>query len=183
MFISNHIDRDNLKKFSSLSIFSGIIMIIAGGLAIVNPWAGSMGFVLFIASMFLVMAFFVAFITLKAHNKSLGAWLKVFLLLITGLLLLILPGLGVATLAILFALYFFIDAFASLGLGFEMRPLKGWISSVINGILSLFLGIIMIYNWPFSSVVVVGIIIGVSFIMDGLFFVYLGMLSKKGYHE
>ncbi len=183
MFISNHIDKEKLKKFSSLSIFSGVMMMIAGGLAIANPWAGSVGFVLFIASMFLVMALFFAFITLKAHNKSLGAWLKVFLLLISGILLLILPGLGVATIAILFALYFFMDAFGSLALGFEMRPLKGWGSSVVNGLLSLFLGIIMIYDWPLSSVVVVGIIIGVSFIMDGLFFVYLGILSKKGHYE
>ena len=183
MFISNHIDKDNLKKFSSLSIFSGIMMVIAGLLAIINPWAGSVGFVLFIGSMFLIMALLSAFITIKAHNRSLGAWLKVFVLLISGILLIVLPQLGVAVIALLLALYFFMDAFAGIAWGFELRPLRGWLFSILNGFLSFILGALIIYNWPSSSVVIVGVIIGISFILDGIVFIYLGILSKKGYYE
>ena len=183
MFILNNIDKEKLKEFSTLSIITGILMVLAGIFAIVNPLAGSLAFVLFIGVLFISSSIIQSYITFKAHQKSLGAWFKVFLLFITGILLLIWPASGIAAVAILFAAYFFMDAFASFGMALDLRPLKGWGLALLNGMLSFILGIVMIINWPFSSPFVVGIIVGVSFLMDGIVLIYLGWLSKKGLHN
>ena len=106
MFITSKIDKEKLKEFSTLSIISGIIMAIAGILAIINPVAGSLAFVLFLGALFVASGIVQAWITFKAHQKSAGAWFKVILLLITGILLLIWPASGIAAVAILFAAYF-----------------------------------------------------------------------------
>ena len=180
MFISKHIDKEKLKEFSTLSIISGILMAIAGFLAILNPLAGSVAFVLFLGAMFIAGGIVQAYITFKAHKHSFGAWFKVVLLIITGVLLLIWPTTGVAAVAILFAAYFFMDAFASFGMALDLKPLKGWGIAALNGLLSLLLGIVMIIGWPFNAPYTVGIIVGVSFLMDGIVLVYLGWLAKKG---
>ena len=179
----NLFDKEKLKKFSTTSIISGIIMVIAGALAVINPLAGSLAFVLFLAALFFAGGLTQAYITFKAHNKSLGAWFKVFLLIITGVLLAIWPGSGIAAVAILFAAYFFMDAFASFTMAMDLKPLKGWWLTLLNGVLSLILGIVMVINWPFSAAFTVGIIVGVSFMMDGLVLIYLGYLAKKGHYE
>jgi len=183
MFVLNNIDKDKLKEFSTMSIITGILMALAGILAIVNPLAGSVAFVIFLGALFISGSIIEGYITFKAHQKSLGAWFKVFLLFVTGVLLLIWPGSGIAAVAILFAAYFFMDAFASFGMALDLRPLKGWGLAALNGMLSLLLGIIMLINWPFSAPYTVGIIVGVSFLMDGLVLIYLGWLSKKGLHD
>ncbi len=183
MFITNNIDKEKLKEFSTLSIISGIIMAIAGFLAIIHPMAGSLAFVIFLGALFVASGIVQAWITFKAHQKSAGAWFKVLLLLITGILLLIWPVSGIAAVAILFAAYFFIDAFASFQMGLDLKPLKGWWIAVLNGVLSFILGIIMIIGWPFSAIYTVGIIVGVSFLMDGIVLVYLGILAKQGHYD
>ena len=183
MFISRNIDKEKLKEFSTLSIISGILMAIAGFLAILNPLAGSVAFVLFLGAMFIATGIIQAYITFKAHQNSFGAWFKVILLIVTGILLLIWPASGVAAVAILFAAYFFMDAFASFGMALDLKPLKGWLIAVLNGLLSLLLGIVMVVGWPFNAPYVVGVIIGVSFLMDGIVLIYLGWLSKKGAHN
>ena len=183
MFVLNNIDKEKLKEFSTMSIITGVLMALAGILAIANPLAGSVAFVVFLGALFISGAIIQGYITFKAHQKSLGAWFKVFLLFVTGVLLLIWPGSGIAAVAILFAAYFFMDAFASFGMALDLRPLKGWGLAALNGMLSLLLGIIMLIGWPFNAPYTVGIIVGVSFLMDGLVLVYLGWLSKKGLHD
>jgi uncharacterized membrane protein HdeD (DUF308 family) len=183
MFITNNIDKEKLKEFSTLSIISGIIMTIAGLLAITNPVAGSLAFVLFLGAIFTASGIIQAFVTFKAHQKSLGAWFKVIMLLVTGILLLIWPADGIAAVAILFSAYFFIDAFASFQMALDLKPLKGWWLALLNGMLSFLLAVVMIVGWPFSSPFVVGVIVGVSFVMDGIVLIYLGILSKKGAHD
>jgi len=183
MFITNNIDKNKLKEFSTLSIISGIILIIAGVLAIAQPAAGSIAFVIFLGALFIAVGIVQSYTTFKAHQKSMSAWFKAIMLLITGILLLIWPASGIAAVAILFAAYFFFDAFASFGIGLDLKPLKGWWLSILNGSLSFILGIIMIIGWPFSAPFTVGIIVGVSFLMDGFVLIYLGYLAKKGHYD
>ena len=183
MFVLNNIDKEKLKQFSTMSIIAGVLMTLAGIFAIINPLAGSVAFVIFLGALFITSGIIQGYITFKAHQKSLGAWFKVFLLCVTGVLLLIWPGSGIAAVAILFAAYFFMDAFASFGMALDLRPLKGWGLAALNGILSLALGIIMLVGWPFNAPFTVGIIVGVSFLMDGFVLIYLGWLSKKGLHD
>jgi uncharacterized membrane protein HdeD (DUF308 family) len=182
MFV-NRIDKEKLKEFSTLSIVSGILMAIAGILAIMNPLAGSLAFVIFLGALFTAAGLVQIYTTFKAHTKSLSAWFKALMLLITGILLLIWPGSGIAAVAILFAAYFFVDAFASFGVAMDLKPLKGWWLSLLNGVLSFILGIIMIIGWPFSAPFTVGIIVGVSFLMDGIVLTYLGWMAKKGAYD
>jgi uncharacterized membrane protein HdeD (DUF308 family) len=183
MFVLNNIDKEKLKEFSTMSIITGILTLLAGIFSIINPLAGSVAFVIFLGAMFISSSIIQGYITFKAHQKSFGAWFKVFLLFVTGVLLLVWPGSGIAAVAILFAAYFFMDAFASFGMALDLRPLKGWGLAALNGLLSLLLGIVMLVGWPFNAPFTVGVIVGISFLMDGLVLIYLGWISKKGLHD
>jgi uncharacterized membrane protein HdeD (DUF308 family) len=178
MFL-NRFDEDLLKEFSTLSIISGILFLIAGIIAIIYPAVGSISIVFVTAILFIIAGIVKSYLTFKAHRSSAGAFFKAFILLLTGILLFIYPVAGTATLAILLAVYFFMDGFSSLYMAFEFRPLTGWWLQLLNGILGILLGILMIIGWPFSSLITVGIIVGVSFIFDGIFMIYTGFMAKK----
>ncbi|SFV53523.1 Bll4390 protein [hydrothermal vent metagenome] len=88
------------------------------------------------------------------------------------------PITAVASLGILFAIYFFMDSFASVALAFELRPEKMWWMSLINGLLSLVIGIYFIIGWPISSMFLVGFLVGVSLFFDGIVLLSLGSVAK-----
>ena len=179
MIILNPFDEKTLKEFSTLSIISGILFIIAGFIAILHPAVGSISFVWLLAGLFIVVGIFKGYLSFKAHRKSAGAWFKTFGLIISGLLLFVFPVIGAATIAILLSFYFFFDGFSSVYMGYELKPFKGWWLELFNGFLSVLLGVLMIVGWPYSSILTVGIIVGISFIFDGIAMIFIGYMSKK----
>jgi uncharacterized membrane protein HdeD (DUF308 family) len=152
-------------------------------LVLLNPIVGAISFVIFTGIAFLLNGLLQAFMTFKAHDKSLGAWFKVVIVLITGVVLLLYPISGVAAMALLFSVYFFVDAFASFSMALDLKPLKGWGMALFNGILSFLLGVMMLVGWPATSLILVGIVVGVSFLFDGFVLIYLGILAKKGHYN
>ena len=87
---------------------------------------------------------------------------------------------GVASLGLLLAFYFFIDAYASFAMGqqFKEHGVGGW--GMINGILSLVLGILVLTTWPNSSPLLVGIFVGITLFFDGVMLLFLGKNISKG---
>jgi len=78
------------------------------------------------------------------------------------------PAVVISTLGIILALYFLIDGFAGIVLSVEIKPAKGWVYMLINGVLSLLLGIFVIAGWPLTSAWIIGLLIGFSFLLDGI---------------
>ncbi len=173
-------DRQILRKFSKHSIISGILMIIVGSLGVMIPPIMSLSATIFFGTLFIVSAIFTAYATFKSYKKSHGAWLKSVMLFVSGLLMLLFPGLGIAALGMLFAAYLLIDAFSNFTFAFDMAGSKlSALLAILNGTLSIFLGIWMIMGWPFSSIFWVGLIIGISLLFDGFELIMLGSIARK----
>ena len=179
MIIFNDIDENIFKEYSNLSIISGILFLLAGALAISQPAIGGITLVWLLASLFLIVGLFKGFLVFKSHKNSAGAWFKVFGLIFSGILLFVFPVIGAATIAMLLSFYFFFDGFSSIYMGFEFKPFNGWWLSVLNGLISILLAIVILMKWPFSSLEIVGILVGISFVFDAVVMIYLGIMAKK----
>jgi uncharacterized membrane protein HdeD (DUF308 family) len=75
---------------------------------------------------------------------------------------------GIATLGLLFSIYFFMDAFSGFMLASSLYPNKGWGLWTINAVLSLVMAVIFVMNWPFSSLYLIGLLVGFSLFFDGI---------------
>ena len=95
-------------------------------------------------------------------------WFKPFILFLLALLILFHPAVVISTLGLILAMYFLIDGFAGIALAVEIKPAKGWFFMLLNGLLSLLLGAIVLVGWPLSSTWLVGLLIGISFLFDGI---------------
>jgi len=167
-----------IKKFRTHSIIAGILLIIIGLIGIFLPTLMSFTVSLFIGWILVFGGLIYGYHVIKSYHKRWLAWLKPFILLLTGILLLIYPISGVAVIGILLAVYFFIDAFAGFSSAFELRHLKGWGWMLFNGLLSLALAFIFLIGWPFSSVWLVGLFVGISLFMDGLVVLVMGIVAR-----
>ncbi len=167
-FVKFEFDQDILKKFSKYGIIAGILMMLIGLAGIFLPPIMSVAVVTFMAWMFMFSAFVQGYNTWKNYRKSFVAWLKPILSLLVAIVFLIFPIQGIAVVGILLATYLLIDAYSSIAFGFEYKPNRGWWMMILNGIFSIILAIILLMGWPFSSVILVGLFVGVSLFFDGV---------------
>ncbi len=172
-------NKDLLEKFSKSSKIFGIIFILLGLGGIIFPYVMSLTTAVMFTWLLLFSAFFMGYHTWQTNKKDWLGWLKTIIFLIVGILMLINPLSAVGTLGILFAIYFFMDSFASMALAFELRPEKMWWMSLINGILSFVIGFYFIVGWPISSMFLIGFLVGISLFFDGIVLLSLGNAAKE----
>ena len=166
IFVS--LDQQSLEKFNQSAKPTGIAMIIIGIIGIVFPSVISLTLNFFISSIFFLSAIALAYSAYTCKAQTLMMWFKPFILFLLGLIILLHPGVVISTLGILLALYFLMDGFAGIALSVEMKPARGWGFMLVNGLLSLLLGLVVLVGWPLSSASLVGLLIGISFLFDGI---------------
>jgi uncharacterized membrane protein HdeD (DUF308 family) len=147
---------------------TGILLLLIGAISILLPQLVSVLLSLFIGSVLILAGLAVAYGTWAGYRSSGLAWLKPFVLIIIGLLIAFNPAIVAAALGVLLVIYFLLTGFASIGFALDLRPLGGWVWMMLNGVLSITLAIIFLAGWPFSSAALIGILVGISFLFDGI---------------
>ena len=167
---------DSFKKYSKIG---GVLFIILGAVGIAFPMVMSLTTLAFVSYLMIIAGLFSGWLTWQSNKEDWAGWLKSFILVLTGLFMLLYPAIGVATLGMLFAIYFFMDAFAGFGLAFSLRPQKIWWLWLFNAITSLILAVLFVVGWPFSSMFLVGLLVGISLFFDGIALLTGGMVIDK----
>ena len=170
---------DFLEKFSKKSKTAGIIFILLGLVGIVFPLFMSITSAIFFGWILLFSGFFAGYHTYTLNKSDVFGWLKAFILILFGGLTIINPLPGVATLGILFSVYFAMDAFGSIALALSLKGNSGWWITLLNGFISAILAFLFIKDWPFGSLYYVGLFIGISLFFDGIMMLSLSSMAKK----
>ncbi len=173
------IDEDLFDAFSKYSKIAGVIFIILGAIGIIYPVFMTLATVTFISWLMIFGGFIAGYFTYLSDKSNPLGWLKSFVLFVIGLLMIFYPMTGVGTVGLLLAVYFFMDSFASFSIALSMRPTNGWIWWFINAIFSLLIGILFIIGWPFTSMYLIGLLVGFSLFFDGFSLLITGSIFKK----
>jgi uncharacterized membrane protein HdeD (DUF308 family) len=167
-----------LEKFSKNSKIVGIVFIILGLVGIFYPAFMSVTSAIIFGWLLLFSGFFAGYHTYYNNKSDWLGWLKTFVLVFVGGLTIINPLPGVATLGILFSIYFAFDGFSSIALAFSSRGHGMWLMILLNGIISLILSFLFIADWPFGSMFYVGLFVGISLLVDGIVLLSLSNTAK-----
>ena len=159
-----------LKRISRVSIVLSIILIILGVLAITLPMATSVGVVIIIGWLVIFDGF--AQLVHAIQSKGIGhvAWkiLVALLYLVAGAYLLAHPALGVAGFTLALAIFLFAEGVVDVVAYFSTRKSGDnslWM--LLDGIITLVLGLMIWKQWPVSSLWVIGTLVGISMVMTG----------------
>jgi uncharacterized membrane protein HdeD (DUF308 family) len=161
-------NEQSLEAFNKNAKHTGIVMLIIGTIGIIFPAFISLTLNFFIGGIFLISAVALAYSAYSCGTQTLMMWLKPFVLFVISLLIFFHPAVVISTLGMILAVYFLMDGMFGVVLSVEFRPAKGWRYMLLNGLFSLLLGIIVLSSWPISSFWVVGLLIGISFLLDGV---------------
>ena len=172
-------DEGFVKRFKKTSLIVGIALSIIGIAGVALPQITSLVSEIFLGWLLVMAGVLAGYIVFLSQGRSMIAWLKPVLLIVTGALFLFNPPAGIAAMALLLTFYLLLDAFASFGLAYDYRPLKGWLWMVFNGVLSLLLAFFVLIGWPETSAILIGIFIGISLLFDGLALIFMSLAVGK----
>jgi uncharacterized membrane protein HdeD (DUF308 family) len=170
------------RHSSTWSIVWGVLLIVFGMLAIASPFLAAVAVNGLIA--WLIVFSGVVHIALAFHSHGAGSVIWKLLVglayICFGAYLIMHPLIGVATLTLLLASLFLIEGILNIILFFKMRSLRGSSWMLVDGIITLLLGLMIYVQWPSSSAWAIGILVGVSMIMSGISRVMLTLAVRKG---
>jgi uncharacterized membrane protein HdeD (DUF308 family) len=166
------------KGFIALAI----AFILLGTLAILEPFVAGLAVTKLVGVVLLVggiMHFIGAFRGEGARSRIWQVIVAVFYV-IAGFFFLGNPLMGLTTLTLFLSGVLFIEAFTNLGAYFQLRPMagSGWL--LANAIITFLLALMIWRHWPGISVWVIGTIVGIDLIVNGVTRLALGKAARSG---
>ncbi|MGB5547465.1 MAG: DUF308 domain-containing protein [Polyangiales bacterium] len=158
-----------IKRHAGVGMAVGVLVVVAGILALLSPLVA--GISVAIAVGVLIVASGLSRMFLAFKMGSFGHGLLVFLLgllsIVIGGYMLSRPGMALATLTLVLAVYFVVDGVFQSIWAFRLRPIKGWGWSLFSGVVSLALGIMIWRQFPVSGIWAVGTLAGIHMVFGG----------------
>ena len=163
-----------LGKYKKQAKIAGVVFMILGLIGALFPMFASFATVIFVSWLMLFAGIMAGYFTYVTDKSDFSGWLKSIILIGVAMYMLVSPLGGIATLGLLFSIYFFMDAFSGFMLASSLYPNKGWGMWTINAVLSLVMAVIFVVNWPFSSMYLIGLLVGFSLFFDGMALIMAG---------
>ena len=165
----------DVNRASHWVIASAVVVFVCGVLAIVLPLTFSVGIAALLGWLFILAA--AAHVVFGMHFEAThwGWHLGIAALyILAGANLLVNPLLGVLLLILLVGAVLVLEGVIEIALFFVLRPHRRAIWILLDGVLTLVIGIIACAHWPPESLEVVQYVVGLSFIASGVSRLVLG---------
>jgi uncharacterized membrane protein HdeD (DUF308 family) len=151
-------------------IWVGILLVLLGGVAIFTPFFSSVVVETWIGLILASGGLSGVVYAFQTRDEDGFIWklLLGLLYMATGVLLFVYPLTGVLTLTLLLGSFLLTEGTFEVILAFRLRPNQNWIWVLINGIVTIGLGVLVWLQWPNDSAWVLGTVVGASVISTGI---------------
>jgi uncharacterized membrane protein HdeD (DUF308 family) len=169
------------RHFTTWSIVVSLLVILAGILAIGLPLAAGIAVNIVVAWLLLFSG--VMHLVFAWHLRRIGGVIWQLLLgalyIGVGVYLFAHPLAGLLTLTLALAIYLFVEGILELILAFQeyARRARGWL--VLDGIVTLILGLMIWRTWPASTEWAIGTLVGISMIFSGVARLMFSMAARS----
>jgi uncharacterized membrane protein HdeD (DUF308 family) len=159
-----------VRNASTISVLWGVLLIVFGGVAVGSPFLAAVAVNAVVAWLIVLAGVVHLMLAFGAHGAGSMIWklLVGVAYLCFGAYLIMHPVLGVASLTLVLASLFLIEGILDIVLFFKMRPMQGSTWVLLDGIITLLLGLMIYAQWPSSSAWAIGTLVGISMIFSGV---------------
>ena len=167
---------DGIKKNAGLTVVCGVILIVAGLLAIMSPLVAGLSLTIMVGAMLAVSGIGQCFLAFRAGAFGQGLMVLIIgvLMAFAGLYMMTQPLSGLASITLILVAYLVATGLFEIIAALQIRPAQGWGWELFNGIVTLLLGVMLWRQFPLSGVWAIGILFGVKMILSGWGLIFLG---------
>ena len=161
---------DMVRQASTTSIVLGVLLIVLGMLALASPFLAAVAVTAVVAWMIVLAGIVHLAIAFRVHTASSVIWklLVGIAYVCFGIYLILHPTLGVISLTLVLASLFLVEGVLDLVLYAKTHSIQGSSWLLLDGIVTLLLGVMIYMQWPSSAAWAIGTLVGVSLIFSGV---------------
>jgi uncharacterized membrane protein HdeD (DUF308 family) len=178
--VSGDINKGDVNKNINGSLLIGVLLIVLGIVAVAMPAASTIfaetWFALILASAGVAKLVY-AFQT-RPQGGFVWKLLLGILYIATGAMLFFYPLTGVLTLTLLLGSFLLTEGTFNLILAFRLRPQQNWTWVLGDGIITLVLGAMIWFQFPFNAPWLIGTLVGASVLFTGISRVMLSLNAR-----
>jgi uncharacterized membrane protein HdeD (DUF308 family) len=167
--------RETVKRYSLWYLIQGVLLVVAGFLALIYPFIASVGIVYLLAWVLIASGILQGIGLIGASNVP-HYWLQLIsavLAILIGVLLLREPSSGLLVMTVLLIVYFMVEGIAKVIFALTIRPFPNWGWVLGSGLVGIFLALILWANMPLSADWVLGLMLGLLLMSEGAALTYL----------
>jgi uncharacterized membrane protein HdeD (DUF308 family) len=170
-----------VRRATTLSIVLGVLLVAAGVLGLMFVWIATLTTAILFAWLLLAGGVF-ALVDAWQRRGHDGFWASAItgvLNIATGVLILWQPAASILALTMLVAVFLLVGGMLRLAAAAAGRvPGPGWMA--LHGIVDVVLAVLIIATLPTSSLYVLGTLLSVSLLVDGIALAVLGAAAQRG---
>jgi uncharacterized membrane protein HdeD (DUF308 family) len=153
----------------------GVLLVVAGFLAVLMPAVAALATALVFAWLLIFGGGCEIVYAIQTRASHGFGWKLAsgILTLLLGVAILVVPAVGVASLALLVGAFLLLGGIARTMLAWRMRPRRGWGWVLFDGLLSIVLAILIALGWPATSLAIIGLLTGFTLISTGVWRIML----------
>lgn len=173
--------RETVKRYSLWYLIQGVLLVVAGVLAIISPVIASVAIV-FLLGWILIISGVLQGIGLIGASNVPHFWLQLIsavLAILIGVLLLRSPESGLLVMTMLLIVYFMVEGIAKVIFALTIRPFPNWGWVLASGLVGIVLSFILWANMPLTADWVLGLMLGVLLVTEGAALTYLAWNVHK----
>ena len=179
---TDSLSSEDIKKSTGAVIFLSIALIILGILAIIAPAIASAFFTAMIGWITLISGGVMIVQSFRSHPVR-GFWLNLIVCIlyaIAGIYILLNLGKALLALTLAFGILFVVEGIFTIIMAFTQRAGRSmsWLV-VLNGMVTMILGIMVLNRWPFSALWLIGLYVGISLLMSGISLLVAALAARK----
>ncbi|MEM5473012.1 DUF308 domain-containing protein [Hoeflea sp. AS60] len=172
------------KSWTWMAVLA-VICIIGGFLALLNPFAATIFAVTLAGWVFLLQG-----VVQVIHAFRVRDWPGFFwslglgvLSLLVGFVLVADPLAGSVSLTLLVAVLFLLTGAAKIMFGLSLRRASGWVWVLVSGVVSVVLGAMILAGLPASAATILGLLLGIELVSNGVLFLFVALGLRKLGHQ
>ncbi len=173
---------DGIKESAGSAIGIGIVLLIVGVLALAAPLVTGLSITLMIGILMIIGGVAQCILAFKvgAFGRGVLVFLMGVLMVVVGVYMVNQPAAALASMTLFLAAYFIVTGIVELFAAFGVRPAEGWGWMLVNGIVTLLLGLMIWRQFPLSGVWALGTLFGIKLLFSGSSLLGLGMAVRRG---
>lgn len=161
----------------------GILMIVGGLVAFLNPFAASLTVVAIAGTVFIlggVLQLWIAFQGDGSSGGRIALGLLGLIILAFGVSLIANPLAGILSLTLMVAFFFLVLGIVRIWIGFSLRHNRGWGWLVAAGAISAALGLLIMVALPEAAPGLLGLFLGIDLLSSGIGATALALHLRNG---
>jgi uncharacterized membrane protein HdeD (DUF308 family) len=173
--------RETVRRYSTWYLVEGLLLIVAGVLAILFPFVSSVAIVVLMGWLLIASGVIQAISLIGARHVP-HFWLQlisVILAILIGVLFLRDPAQGLLTITLLLIIFFMMEGISKVVFSLTIRPFPNWGWVLASGMIGIVLSLILWAGLPVTAIWLIGLLLGIQLISAGSAIAYLAWMIRK----